>query len=311
MASMERIPINRLRSKSGSTVHGKSAILFGSLFALIGSSAMLVAMDVISVDPESIDVPRWFMFLFGLAFGAVGFGLIVHGFRGVARERRRERLLARNPEEPWFADHPWNPRFSMDANLHKLLGYTLGSAFAVAAIGLITWLTFSDPNVSAWVRYLILGIDLIVFLYPVYTAVIWMRYFSHGRSKVVFESFPLFLGERARLRLMTLRPMGADKIKFTLRCIQEEYETIQDEEGQRTTIIYYQLYSDSIEIAVDPMNRNRSLDVQVEFDLPSDGSLTSRLGYRPPRYWELEATADLPGVDYEATFYLPVYAPRQ
>jgi len=178
MSDLHRVRINRASSQSGSTVHGMRAILFGSPFAFIGACVMLLASGVIPVDPESIEVPRWFMFLFGLAFGVVGFALIVHGFRGVARERRRERLLARNPEEPWFADHPWNPRFSMDANLHKLMGYTLGSTFAVVVIGLITWLTFSDPNVSAWVRYLIVGIDLVVFLYPVYTAVIWMRYFS-------------------------------------------------------------------------------------------------------------------------------------
>jgi hypothetical protein len=26
-----------------------------------------------------------------------------------------------------------------------------------------------------------------------------------------------------------------------------------------------------------------------------------------PRYWELEITADTPGVDYKATFLIPIY----
>ena len=41
--------------------------------------------------------------------------------------------------------------------------------------------------------------------------------------------------------------------------------------------------------------------------VPPDAPGTS-LVMRPPRYWELEVNAAMPGVDYRAVFLVPVYA---
>ena len=48
--------------------------------------------------------------------------------------------------------------------------------------------------------------------------------------------------------------------------------------------------------------------MQLEWDLPPDAELTSRLSERPAWYWELVAEAETPGIDYQARFLLPVYA---
>ena len=49
----------------------------------------------------------------------------------------------------------------------------------------------------------------------------------------------------------------------------------------------------------------------VSFDVPVDGRVTA-LGERPARYWELAVNSeDVPGVDYSASFYVPVYGGRR
>lgn len=45
----------------------------------------------------------------------------------------------------------------------------------------------------------------------------------------------------------------------------------------------------------------------MAFPLPK-GSYETHLSKAPLRYWELEIVAKVPGVDYEATFLLPVFA---
>jgi hypothetical protein len=44
----------------------------------------------------------------------------------------------------------------------------------------------------------------------------------------------------------------------------------------------------------------------VRFPIPPDAP-TTELGARPPRYWELELSAEVPGVDFGARFLVPVY----
>ena len=39
------------------------------------------------------------------------------------------------------------------------------------------------------------------------------------------------------------------------------------------------------------------------------GPYETRLAERPPRYWELDVRGEAPGVDFGATFLVPVYAP--
>lgn len=62
-------------------------------------------------------------------------------------------------------------------------------------------------------------------------------------------------------------------------------------------------------------------ELPLRFQLPENPTLLdsrpkkeqlfeTRLGTNPPRYWELEVKADLPGIDYAALFVLPVYPAR-
>ena len=54
-------------------------------------------------------------------------------------------------------------------------------------------------------------------------------------------------------------------------------------------------------------------EIELRFELPADARSTQlNPGNSAERavFWELEAKLDLPGLDFEETYLVPIYAPR-
>jgi len=92
---------------------------------------------------------------------------------------------------------------------------------------------------------------------------------------------------------------------ITLRCIEERYETRAGDESTWTAS--YQLHADRLEIDPAWGRMAGQWNVPVTFMLPAAPFETS-LSARPPRYWELAVHGESPGVDFDATFLVPIYA---
>jgi hypothetical protein len=73
--------------------------------------------------------------------------------------------------------------------------------------------------------------------------------------------------------------------------------------------VCYEVYADArtVDDARGLWEGRRGL--ALSFPFPADAAPT-RLSERPPRYWELEIGAEVPGIDYQGRFLLPVYAVR-
>ena len=70
------------------------------------------------------------------------------------------------------------------------------------------------------------------------------------------------------------------------------------------TVCYELLALPATVAAVDDGSGGTALRVVAE--VPPGAPVTT-LAARPPRYWELELSAATPGVDYGATFLVPIY----
>jgi hypothetical protein len=67
---------------------------------------------------------------------------------------------------------------------------------------------------------------------------------------------------------------------------------------------FVEYYADTLTFEQSGVSEGK--DIPLSFDLPSGGKSTN-LESLPCYYWEIEVTADTPGVDYNAVFILPVY----
>lgn len=84
----------------------------------------------------------WIPFIFGSSFALAGLGIWVMGSTQYIGERRRRQSARAHPDEPVFADYPWNPLGFEAPRWSKVLKAVTG----------LTFLTFFSllPNLLAF-----------------------------------------------------------------------------------------------------------------------------------------------------------------
>jgi len=288
-------------TRSMVAVSGCGAIGFGSIFLVVGLGVLFLVAQRYQEMPEEKGL------LAGggvcLLFAGAGAFFVSSGVRGLHAARRRRRLLAENPGEPWLADHPWSgPRIEADRRGGLVHGI---GCLAIACLFLapFNWFAFVSGEAPLFVKVLVGLLDLGP---PLLVAGIaheqWKR-LRWGRTHLELDSFPLYVGQRLGGRLVPARRLAEGQLVLTLRCIEERHEARRS--GNKTSHVVAAYAHHEAEQKLD-LSATSGDGVRVSFDLPREAPGT-RLSDDPPTYWELRAKADVPGVDFEEGFLLPVY----
>jgi len=271
-----------------------SAVAAGGVFVLIASLLGLA-------KPEP-DVPSWLIPWVGITFIGMG-GFFV--WRAMGQVRWRER--AQRFIEPWRRDYPWPLEFVRDDSTRSLRQQVTGLMLLLLFMVPFNYFGFAGVRSlrdlqedQRWIPALVAGLfDLafvILAIFLVYSLVRWWRF---GRARFVFEEGPPFyLGGKLR-GTFEGNPVlsAASKAEAILRGV-EEYMVGS---GDDTHHVMRALYEDRKPLRINSMGM-----AHIEFDLPADGPETC-LSDVPTRYWELVVRAQMPGVDYEGVFLVPVY----
>jgi hypothetical protein len=91
-------------------------------------------------------------------------------------------------------------------------------------------------------------------------------------------------------------------LKATWRFVEERFETTGTGKNRTTRQVCYAHFSETRALAPG----RTSPEVDLSFTLPDEPEWVTDVTGRPVRYWELVVEADVPGVDFHATFPLPV-----
>lgn len=301
---------SRLRNhevRSETTVHGGSAALFGALFLGVGVFIVLVALDVIHAPDEDFNAPREFVALIGAgAFGLPGLWLTLHGLLGMLRAVTYRNRLARHPDQPWRADHAWDPRGETRSAWRGVWRSAKGAlVFAAFALPFQWFLLQDDRMAFLWLAAATL--DLIVLGLLCQTALRATRALRYGRSRLHYDWFPFHTGEGASLRLTLSRPRAFDRLRVTLRAVEEAYEDRSDDAQRDTRVVPYCVHEEVREYTGEDARLGSGGELSLEFDIPADAPTTA-LAERPPTYWELAVRGEIAGADYREVFLVPVYA---
>jgi hypothetical protein len=299
---------------------GGCTAVFGLPFLLVGLGAMALGWTRAGQDVAGAG-------MLGTLFASAGGWLVWRGLRGALGAWRRARLQRRFPREPWRGDYPWRPAGEPAAS-SGAVGCLFFCAWVVGLLSLFVWRTvtqlFEDPQfvalweesrwqafTSSWVpetaRWAAGFAALFAFLGLLTVGNALWHGLRYGRGRFEFAQFPYFVGEPLLGRLRIRAPsQGYDKLTLRLRFIEERAEP-GDRRGSNT-INVYECWGESREYDKAALPRGRTLELPVRFTPHHDPRLVTLLSGLPPRYWVLEVHGDAPGLDYRASFLLPVYA---
>jgi len=281
------------------------AFLFGSLFVAAGTLIILVGAKVIPVKTRDVHAPFWVLTVAGATFAAGGFmvwGMAIKQYRSRRRHAEAARLQA---NEPAFADYAWDPR-GYEGSRWKKAGYALGGAFFMSVfLSMFNYWAFWAKG--PWmVKAIVIIFDLILL------AVWWEAFLRLGRaikfggSRIVFGSFPSRLAEPIAIRWRPAKGIvQTSKGSFTLRCVEEWFETRGSGKNQSTTMVHEEIWRQTWLLDESVLFRSGE-EIVLNFDAPS-GAPATCLSAEKPVFWEFEVKLDLPGLDFEETYLVPVY----
>ena len=215
--------------------------------------------------------------------------------------------------EPWLTDHPWSREGASDESGRDVRHALVGGGLLTAVAAVIGALFLPKvPAEMVLVPALVVAGFLAGGFWFLGTGVVTLlRRSRHGVAEVRFARFPFFLGEPLEV---TLVRDGA-QVRLTglharLTCIREAWgQPSHFDDDQPRTSMKRRLERRDGWSETRPVRGTFGARIPIRFDLPAPGpeALGTELSAELPRYWELELWAELPGLDFQAVFLLPVY----
>lgn len=291
-------------SRTGFSTLG--AFGFGGVFVLVGTLVVFVGTKVIPVDPKGVHAPYWILTVFGAVFALAGLMVWGMAWRQYAANRRRTEVMQRYAGEPAVADYNWNPQgFAVNRwrRPRRALG---GAAFLTLFLSIFNYWGFWTQ--APWmVKAIVILFDLVLL------AVWWQAFLLLGRaikfggSRIEYAEFPFRLTKPVVVRWQPATGIAqARRGSFTMRCVAEWFETHGNGRKRSKRLVHEQIWGGTW--FLDREHRFQPHEhLELRFE-PGADALPTQLHADRPVFWELEVKLDLPGLDFEETYLVPVYA---
>jgi hypothetical protein len=232
------------------------------------------------------------------------------------------RLLSfsgKHPHEPWLWDYAWR-RELKDEQLTRLLEHLpeqLGIGVLLALVNGVALLGFQVEEHPPTGLYLfaafVLGLDGVLLWWKVRPfARDVLALLRYGRTCLRLPAIPLALGSRVQVELEVPRGLaGLTEVRAVLRHVRERQEQQRRGTGSKRRTVTVTVrdidYERVQKVDLGPKERGT---VVLELNLPKRPEAGTVLSTFPRRLWELQLTSEVPGLDLDVTFVLPVYAVR-
>lgn len=242
--------------------------------------------------------------LVGLIFTWVSLGILRARKTAAARHREQQEIRARYPHEPWM----WRPEWQtgrIESSQRTLM--ITAVAFALfwnviawpVAVGVLLD-TGAEPVVWLVLIFPIVGLGLGT--WAVREAI---RVRKFGISVFELAHVPGVVGRGIGGLVRTTVPLRPDEgFLVRLSCIHRRTTGSGDDRSTSESVLWQE--SETVtDIDDDP--EGDGVMVPVAFRIPADARSSDDSDSNDELLWRLEAAASVPGVDYKATFEVPVY----
>jgi hypothetical protein len=248
--------------------------------------------------------------IFALVFGGVGFGLMLGGVAARRQERVRAALAAAHPDSPWMWKADWAAG-RIVASTKTAMWATLAFAVFWNLVSAPLWFFLPGEivqkrNFLALVFMLFPALGLVLVACAAYCVLRWWKY---GESVFQMAEVPGHIGGQLAGVVRTsakVRPEAG--FHLSLRCVRRI--TTGSGKGRSTTekvlwedqqTVMHELLEDEPDVSAIP----------VVFPVPGDCQPSDDSDPNDQIVWRLKASAKVPGIDYSATFEVPVFEVAQ
>ncbi|HVS22273.1 MAG TPA: DUF3592 domain-containing protein [Gammaproteobacteria bacterium] len=260
-------------------------------------------------DPASATLNRdlrWpllaFESVFALAFGGIGFALLIGGRFGSKKLAAARALEALYPNEPWRWRAEW-----ADGQLRSSGRATAYVAVAFAAL----WNTIAIPTGFLVLPEIARGnyAALVGLLFPlagaglvVWAVRAWLRAARFKGATLVLQRVPVALGGRLRGTIHVDAQVPATELRVEVSCVEKRSGRNRESMERIVWQNRWTVPRDRCEIT--PTYSAIPLDLP----LPADAPATSATDGADTVEWRLDASAECEGPDLWLRFELPVFA---
>ena len=248
-----------------------------------------------------------FLGIFALTFGGVGFGGIVAALKGRRKLAELEAIQGLHPTEPWLWRADWAAGRIEDAGRG-----TMWLAWCVAAF----WNLVSAPAAWFGVREAVRSgkpVALLALVFPLVGVglLVWAvrataRFRRFGVSRFELATRPAAVGRSLAGTVQApaeLRP--AEGFRVLLTCLRR----ITTGSGKNSSTREDILWQEEQRVSGQPSRTAAGMwtAVPVAFPLPADAAPCDDANRRNRVLWRLTVSAEVPGIDYAASFEVPVF----
>jgi hypothetical protein len=250
---------------------------------------------------------RWEMIafygLFVLAFGGVGFGLLGAGLYARRKTRQEKARAEESPDEPWLWRDDW-AKGEIRASGQR--------TWVIAAIVTVVWNAISLPALvlmpadalGTGPSWLVTGLAAVGFALLLVTGYLFLRWRKYHDSVFQMADVPGVIGGKLAGVIRTAATVRPDDgYRLTLYCIRRHTSGSGDNRTTTETILWQD--QQTILHGLSEADFSQTA-IPVLFGIPYDARPTEGSG-DDLVFWRLEVTADVPGIDYKATFEVPVF----
>ena len=287
-----------LRSRGATWGAAAFMALFGVSFTCFGVLGLVMGIKGTAMGQHN----AWVGLLVGALFTIIGLAFDV-GVVAVFRIAKRElRITAQYPGQPWMLNKAWAAGRSVDDSGASAIGAWIFAGLwnAISLPSFVLALNKGDAGHMIWVIALFPLVGAGLLMAAIYLTARRMKF---GKCVLEFQRVPGRIGGWLAGTIRTSASLdSSDGIHLQLKCVNR----ITTGAGKNSSTSEYVLWQDRQTLAGRVPREGVGLALPGSFAIPAD-CLATRPGSRDEILWRLVAWTPEPGIDFKATFTVPVF----
>ncbi|MBZ5594998.1 MAG: hypothetical protein LAP39_22375 [Acidobacteriia bacterium] len=238
-----------------------------------------------------------------LAVACIGVGLIVAGRSATTTAKQAQATAGASPGKPWLWRDDWaqgyaRPDWQSEAATRGAIGLLLLVVSSASLAGVI----LHPPRHRSYMELLVLVLPLGGLILIGQSILIRLRERKFRQVRLALSTLPGVLGGRLRGQLESAFafPAGCD-VLITLSCVRSYVSGSGDGRSRWENVLW------QARQAITPFVGGPGTSAPIDFTIPCDARETDASNPADEIFWRLTANAALAGLDFRASFKVPVF----